>query len=377
MSKPNSLMRRFKYGIKQWRWAKKSTRKRSLISPMVRMQVCSPHRIKSQRLHRGKRLRVGSLSMVLRKTWTNRTANDVRLTELKPMKRGKALSSRKSWMMKSTKRRTRRGGYRLSVYKQKRHLLNPQRTWIPRWRLYLRRKKRDAQVRVVLRNGEKMRRILKLGGRRIYRRLKRKFPRWWKLSRVNKQMKKRRADKQIFGFRWWNRSRNHMEVRMLRRRKFYARRKRIEDFLAWKLFMPKGMLGRFRLRQRVAMTGLMSRNGLDSSLTPGLNGRHAHRLTMAPELRRYSSHTRIGASVLHSPHFVQVLRYPVLKRYRHRSWNRASRLDSSVSVSKVQQSLLEGRLENWRHHAWFSKNRAYVLRNERFSKTLKRGRRVN
>jgi len=133
---------------------------------------------------------------------------------------------------------------------------------------------------------------------------------------------------------------------MLRRRKFYARRKRIEDFLSWKLFMPKGMLGRFRLSQRAAMAGLTARNGLDSSITPGLNGRRAHRLTMASELRRYSSYTRIGASVLNLPYFVQVLRYPVLKRYRHRSWNRASRLDSSVSVSKAQRSLLERRLEN-------------------------------
>ena len=45
-------------------------------------------------------------------------------------------------------------------------------------------------------------------------------------------MKKRRRNKKIFGFRWLNRTRHHMEARLIRRRKFYSRRKRTADFMS-------------------------------------------------------------------------------------------------------------------------------------------------
>lgn len=261
--------------------------------------------------------------------------------------------------------------------------------WISPWRLYLRRKKIDKQVRIVWRKGEKTRRITKLGGRTIYRPLKRKFPRWWKLSRVNKQMKKRRGDKKIFGFRWLHRSRNPIEMRMIRRRKFYSRRKRIADFLLWKLFVPKSMMVRFLNQQKNAMNVFGQFGGVSTNTTPGLDVRRYQRLTSMPEMKRYrqsgkknkmvnnsvytmnnSSHSSSLIS-MNDASTVNVLRYPILKRYRRKKRWMNTTLSTGVNVAQMNETGFENSLSAWRHNAWLAKNRVDTLRRQRLSASRK------
>lgn len=89
----------------------------------------------------------------------------------------------------------------------------------------------DSQVSVVVRDGRQLRCITKASGRQVYRPLKPKFPKWWKLSSADKKLKSRKTEKVRWQFKWWGRARRGAETPVLRRRKYYSRRKKLNQYL--------------------------------------------------------------------------------------------------------------------------------------------------
>ena len=79
-----------------------------------------------------------------------------------------------------------------------------------------------------------MRCITKISGRKIYRPLKPRFPKWWKLNRVARRRKRHKRDRVRFLFRGFARTRNSSETLTLRRRKLYLRRKKLFDYVSLK-----------------------------------------------------------------------------------------------------------------------------------------------
>lgn len=260
--------------------------------------------------------------------------------------------------------------------------------WISPWRLYYRRKKIDKEVKIVWRKGEKMRQITKLGGRVLYRPKKRKFPRWWKLPYVKKTFKKRRSQKKIFGFRWLCRARNHQEDFVIRRRKFYSRCKRIYDFLIWKLHVRKSMLWRLVMHQQNSMNVLNRLNGIKDDVTPGLNVRRYQRLESLSEMKRLinvgknklvNNSINMMTNSSHSPFTstndvgeVNIVRYPLMKRYRRKLIGTNSTRSLGVSVAQKDSSNFENKLNSWRYNERLGKHRVNVLRQDRFSAAMKR-----
>lgn len=245
-------------------------------------------------------------------------------------------------------------------------------------------KTRDFEVSIVWRNGKKLRCITKLGNRKSYRPTKRKFPKWWKLSQTNKQQKKRRRDKKIFGFRWLYRTRNAIEPRLTRRRKFYSRCKRALDFVTWKLNVSKNVLKKQTLHQRTSgkmFNQLTSMQQL--GINPSLAVRRRQRLVILSNVRRYAGTGYSSKFINSSSHVnslwsnnvdlsVSVQRYNQVKRYRHCTTNGMSGFDSSVGLGQTIISGMERNLVTWRKHAWLDKNRLSVLKREHYDVYLAR-----
>lgn len=108
------------------------------------------------------------------------------------------------------------------------------RKWKPR--------KVDTQVKIARLRGRKLRIITKVGGRKVYRPLRKaNASRWWKI-RANKGFKRRKFDKPRLAFKFIARPRNDLETMVLRKRRFFTRHKRLHQYMAWKFSTPANLL---------------------------------------------------------------------------------------------------------------------------------------
>jgi len=271
---------------------------------------------------------------------------------------------------------------------RKRPSLSNKRRWFNRRR----GEKFDPEVTLVWRNGVETRCITKFGNRKIYRPVKRKFPKWWKLPMGNKSMKRRRRNKKIFAFRWLNRTRHHMLSRIIRRRKFYSRRKRLNDFRYWKLNSPARLINH-------ALKRCDSANDLFQQLvplrmamkSPQLRVRRSHRLNILANLWRYRQHKwfargrarlakvrlasiqPVGHWYKATPKAISFMHLPQIKRYRRRYRPINFQIDKRVSFNKVSAKSVEKSLIAWRSAGIEYKNRLHTFGTKHFSSFWKRG----
>jgi len=279
--------------------------------------------------------------------------------------------------------------------------LNKKASWRKRVSMFKKRRwfnrrrhgeKFDPEVSLVWRNGVETRCITKFGNRKIYRPVKRKFPKWWKLPMGNKSMKRRRRNKKIFAFRWLNRTRHHMLSRVIRRRKFYSRRKRLNDFMYWKLNSPVRLLNYAFKRHESANDILQQLVPLRISMkSPQFAVRRSHRINILANLWRYRQHkwfargrTRLAKVRVSNvqpivplskatPKSVSFINLPQIKRYRRRYRSTIFQRDKRVGFNKVSTKPIEKSLTAWRSAGIEYKNRLHIFGTKHFSSFWKRG----
>ena len=155
---------------------------------------------------------------------------DSEWNKLTPQQRGeiRAARNQKATGAVTTKQLTLGGKLnKFFMFRRRKRCSMKRKRWKP--------KLHDLQVQFVLMKGRRMRQISKSDGRKIYRSPRKQQNKgWWKL-RHQKKFKKRKSDKARAGFRHIARAHNDLELRILRKRRLFARSKRFYDYADFKL----------------------------------------------------------------------------------------------------------------------------------------------